>query len=679
MRENIISPARREESICVIAPIVLTRTEGRYRVNDRYGRLFDELAASFSEVYVLGGMAEETDTTFFPTGKPLYTYEINSPNVLIVPMQISTSDMNPIKKLRVLSARIPKLVGAVRSVEKAYIVMPGFTSVMAVIISKLFRKPYILYFGSDWETMAPFMARWEDRTILLKIYQYISQIAERFTVQGSLFTLVTGKLLQKRLQKYGDHVIETVPMIPLRQSDFFGREDTCPCGSISLLFIGALTPLKGPMELIQAVPLIRSKGLDVECTFIGGGDLEYRNTLVQASREMGCEEHIQFQGYINNYSDILDAYRSADIFILPTHSEGFPRVIYEAMSQSLPVVTTDIPSISAMLVDSKHALLVSPGQSEEIASAVLKIVRDPALRMRLIEEGNEFVRERISGNTTGSQILCILSEMEKRPEGKTDLTKWSRRYYSQSKSYQDRMLSKWSNPWMGIFTEYVKTVNNYAPKKGRILDLGCGGGQSSYLLSKVSESVVGVDFSFGMLSGYPAEKKSSNLFFVNGDAVRLPFKRETFDVVGSYATLEHLEEIDRVLSTCGSIIFMGPNMLSPFHSLKLFWRGIVTGEKHPDGRILAVFKRFWSLIKKSISSGYQFEYRDPYISDLELPGSDFDAICLINPIDLRKWAKLHGYRVLSVATGSSLGGRIISRVLPDFAGGLCFIALKDGG
>jgi len=245
------------------------------------------------------------------------------------------------------------------------------------------------------------------------------------------------------------------------------------------------------------------------------------------------------------------------------------------------------------------------------------------------------------------------------------------------------MASKWSEPWQGVFEKYRSVVKSNVSDTGKILNLGCGGGQSSYLLGEIFDSVVGLDFSLALLRGYPPERKRLKLSFINAGASALPLKQETFAAVASYANLDHLsniegvlEEPDRVLVPGGSLILMGPNMLSPFHSLKLLLRGRISRKKHPYGRLRVLFRQLWTLIRKTVSAGYKFEYRQPFIKDLEFPGSDFDAICMVNPIDLKRWAEFKGYSVSSLSKGSSLGGRIISRVLPGFAGGMCFIAQK---
>jgi glycosyltransferase involved in cell wall biosynthesis/ubiquinone/menaquinone biosynthesis C-methylase UbiE len=674
---------RNEQTIAVVAPIVLTDDDGRQFINDRYGRLINSFASEFARVILPAPFAERSDKAFYAEGRPIYGYELAHSNIEIRPIGISTAAMQPIKKWMVWFRRICPLAHSIYQSDIVYIVMPGFTPSLAVFISRLLRRPYIVYLGSDWETFAPFMARWGEKGLFLNLYRTLTRELERYSVRGSLFTMVTGRMLRERLEPFNDHVVETVPMIPLKRSDFFAREDTCSSIPIRLLFVGTMTPNKGARDLIEALALIRAQGIEAECNFVGGGEPSYIESLSELVQTKGMKQYVHFSGYDTNYDSILTAYRKADIFVLPTHSEGFPRVLYEAMSQSLPIVTTNIPSITAMLEHGEQALLVSPGEPTKLASAVLTIAQTPALRKRLIGRGRSFAEGRVVEDTTGDQIIRILDQVSSHPPRERELKSWSRYYYSQSRPYHERMASKWSESWLKHFEEYRNEIRRQAPARGKVLDLGCGGGQSSFLLSEDFDMVVGLDFSLALLRGYPQDKKRPNLKFINADAAMIPSSAFTFDVIASYATFEHLAdlekvltELNRVLMPGGMLIVIGPNMLSPFRSLKLFVKGMMTKNKHPDGQLRTVFQHVWTLIRKSLSTGYEFEYRQPFVENLEFLGSDFDAICLVNPLDLKRWAMSEGYRVLSLSEGSSFGGKIISRILPGFAGGMCFVAQK---
>jgi glycosyltransferase involved in cell wall biosynthesis len=122
------------------------------------------------------------------------------------------------------------------------------------------------------------------------------------------------------------------------------------------------------------------------------------------------EGRVTLAGFVPDKDALLDLYRSSDILVLATESEGFPRVLYEAMSQSLPIVATSIPPIAAVVVDGEHACLVPPRSPDAVVEAIRLLRSSPALRRRLIANAFALATARLSGPSTAQQILDLLAE-----------------------------------------------------------------------------------------------------------------------------------------------------------------------------------------------------------------------------------------------------------------------------
>ena len=103
---------------------------------------------------------------------------------------------------------------------------------------------------------------------------------------------------------------------------------------------------------------------------------------VDADRELA--ERIKFLGY---RADIPEVFSAADIFTLPSHREGMPRSIIEAMMAGLPVVATDIRGSREEVLQDETGLLVPVGDAAALAAALTRLAGDPALRRRLGEAG----------------------------------------------------------------------------------------------------------------------------------------------------------------------------------------------------------------------------------------------------------------------------------------------------
>ena len=152
---------------------------------------------------------------------------------------------------------------------------------------------------------------------------------------------------------------------------------------------------------------MKDGGLKIHLSIVGIGSQEHQ--LKQYSKKMGVSSLISFLGYIPNGPELYDIYRESEIFVLPTLSEGFPRVLYEAMGQSLPIVTTSVGGIPGLMKDGVNALLIPPKSSNAIVAAVKRLSSDKELRQRLIRNGQVMVRQ-IVEKDVGQQIVSLLGK-----------------------------------------------------------------------------------------------------------------------------------------------------------------------------------------------------------------------------------------------------------------------------
>jgi glycosyltransferase involved in cell wall biosynthesis len=291
-----------------------------------------------------------------------------------------------------------------------WIVFMGATSyrLAGLVESRMRGRAYSLYFASEWKENAPFTYRF-GATSGPGYFLYVKygQFAEWLGLGGSRFALTAGSALQAKVAKSGVPTINTSPRMNLRIEDCFEREDTCQGETITCLFTGGLILRKGLSYLIEAIAALRKKGLPIELRLAGEG--EQRVELEDLVRELGLEDAIEFLGHVTNGSALWDQYRSADIFVLPTLAEGFPRVLYEAMSQSLPIVTTNVSGIPYLMRDRENALVIEPEDTLALIAAIEAVATQPELRKRLIAEGMGVVRP-VLETDPGEQLMQLIQE-----------------------------------------------------------------------------------------------------------------------------------------------------------------------------------------------------------------------------------------------------------------------------
>jgi len=179
------------------------------------------------------------------------------------------------------------------------------------------------------------------------------------------------------------HLNENCAMVistTLRDEDFFMRETARLEEKIVILYLGHIRAAKGIDVLIEAFKLIKDKYPRAQMLIAGSG--EYLDVLQRKVEQEGLDEKIVFTGHVCAGEQRNTLYRGADIFVFPSYSEGSPRVVIEAMANSLPVITTTVGGLGNRLKDGEDALLVKPGSAVDIASAIARMIDDIELRRR---------------------------------------------------------------------------------------------------------------------------------------------------------------------------------------------------------------------------------------------------------------------------------------------------------
>lgn len=141
-------------------------------------------------------------------------------------------------------------------------------------------------------------------------------------------------------------------------------------------FIG--NHVKGHRELIEAVSILKKAHIDVTVDFVGEGNLiEEFKTYADS---LGVGEKINFVGKLSTADQVREKLLDSDIFVFPSHAEGLPRVLIEAMAVGLPCIATDVNGIPELL-DKEY--LVGIGEVDKIAAKIKKFYENPELMKRV--------------------------------------------------------------------------------------------------------------------------------------------------------------------------------------------------------------------------------------------------------------------------------------------------------
>ena len=158
------------------------------------------------------------------------------------------------------------------------------------------------------------------------------------------------------------------------------RELALADDELLIVAIGNLYPVKGHRVLIEALAELARRDSAARWRLAIAGRGEEEEALRRSADEGGIRDRVHFLGFRVDVPDILAA---ADIYAMPSLSEGHPLALLEAMFAGVPIVASNVGGIPEVVSDAEHALLVPSQSARPLADAVNALLLDPELRRRL--------------------------------------------------------------------------------------------------------------------------------------------------------------------------------------------------------------------------------------------------------------------------------------------------------
>ncbi|MEQ8246911.1 MAG: glycosyltransferase family 4 protein [Alphaproteobacteria bacterium] len=180
-----------------------------------------------------------------------------------------------------------------------------------------------------------------------------------------------------------------------------------PYNPVVILSVGRAVEKKGYDILLQALARIPAT-VHWRFVHVGGGALSA--ALRGLARDLHVADHVDFRGALAQ-ADVLQLYREADLFVLASRvaqsgdRDGLPNVLMEAQSQGLACIASDTAAIPELIADRETGRLVPPDRPQALADALVELISDPTLRVRLGAAGERRVRTQF-GIDPGLAVLA---------------------------------------------------------------------------------------------------------------------------------------------------------------------------------------------------------------------------------------------------------------------------------
>lgn len=187
--------------------------------------------------------------------------------------------------------------------------------------------------------------------------------------------------------------------------------------TVTLLYLGWMESAKGAVDLFDAFRSLCSDTSIPAIRVVFAGDGRVRQRLETQSIAAGLGDRISFAGWVDDQQK-RRLLREADVFVLPSHAEGLPNALVEAMAAGLPSVVTTVGAIPNIVTHGREGLLVAPRDHRALIAAIRQLSLDENLRRAMGEAAYAMASKRFSVERAVNQLLAAVAQVQReyRPE-----------------------------------------------------------------------------------------------------------------------------------------------------------------------------------------------------------------------------------------------------------------------
>lgn len=277
-----------------------------------------------------------------------------------------------------------KLIKLIRSQQFIYIFYPGTLGTIVGLLASFLKVPYGLYVRGEY---------------------FNRNRLDQHVLNHSKILLTISPAFVPVLQSFCNNVAVIKPMISITEEDLKQDRNFKVSNPIKLLFVGRVEVAKGIYEILEIAAFLKSKKIEFILDIVGGGDLYDSISADLIEKEL--EDNVFLHGQIADASALKKKYDSAHIFVFPSHHEGFPRVLYEAMTSALPIFTTFVGGISGRMTHLENCIEIPVKNGAAAAEIVFKYITDFKILETIGNNGQNTIKHIIDGSVHTHETLLL--------------------------------------------------------------------------------------------------------------------------------------------------------------------------------------------------------------------------------------------------------------------------------
>ncbi|MEA3450222.1 MAG: glycosyltransferase [Patescibacteria group bacterium] len=264
---------------------------------------------------------------------------------------------------------------------------PLFDGLVSIILKWITRVEVIIEVHSDWINSLFLQHRLPFKGIL----KYTFKIWGGFVLNQADKVRVVSSSLKKLVEK-NSQAKNIVKFPAFTDLEIFLKESNINYELI-ITYVGWLYPLKGVDTLIKAFGKIKEKYPELKLEIIGEGS--ERDKLEEFVQNKKIED-VEFAGRLD-LNDVKNRLKRSTCLVLPSYSEGLPRVLLEAAALKKPLIGTEVGGIPEIIEDGENGFLFTPGNVEELSLSIAKLINNKKLIESMGQAGRKIILKKYSG------------------------------------------------------------------------------------------------------------------------------------------------------------------------------------------------------------------------------------------------------------------------------------------